>query len=114
MTIDFTASSSVADIDLGQMFQALMEGFASMGQDTSTTVDIPTIEFVVSLGETSGSGTYWFDQEAGIVRKVQQTYAIPMSMHMAVSSSEGNGSTDLQMSIESTVNAQLNEGAAAG
>jgi hypothetical protein len=91
-----------------------MEGFASMGQDTSTTVDIPTIEFVVSLGETSGSGTYWFDQEAGIVRKVQQTYAIPMSMHMAVSSSEGNGSTDLQMSIESTVNAQLNEGAAAG
>jgi len=114
MTIDFTASSSGADIDLGQMFQALMEGFASMGQDTSTTVDIPTIEFVVSLGETSGSGTYWFDQEAGIVRKVQQTYAIPMSMHMAVSSSEGNGSTDLQMSIESTVNAQLNEGAAAG
>lgn len=115
MVIDFTATSSGAEIDLGQMFQALIEGFASMGQDSSsTTADIPTIEFVVSLGDTSGSGTYWFDQEAGIVRKVAQSYSIPMTMHMAISSSEGNGSTDVQMSIESKVDAQLNEGATAG
>jgi len=33
---------------------------------------------------------------------------------MAVSSSEGSGSTDIQMSIESTVNAQLSEGTTAG
>ena len=113
--IDFTATSSGADVDLGQMFQALIEGFASMGQDTSSTTDpIPTIEFVVSIGESSGSGTYWFDQEAGIVRKVHQTYSIPMSMHMGISSSEGSGSTDVEMSIESSVDAQLNEGATAG
>jgi hypothetical protein len=112
--IDFTATSSGADVDLGQLFQALIEGFASMGQDTSTTEPIPTIDFVVSVGESSGSGTYWFDQEAGIVRKVHQTYSIPMSMHMAISSSEGNGTTDLQMSIESSVDAHLSEGATTG
>ena len=114
MVIDFTATSSGAEVDLGQMFQALIEGFASMGQDTSTTGPIPEIEFVVSIGETSGSGTYWFDQEAGIVRKVHQAYSIPMSMHMGIASSEGSGSTDVEMSIESSVDAQLNEGATAG
>jgi hypothetical protein len=112
--IDFSATSSGADVDLGQMFQALIEGFASMGQDTSTTAPIPTIDFVVSIGESSGSGTYWFDQEAGIVRKVSQTYSIPMSMHMGVSSSDGTGSADVQMSVESSVDAQLTEGATAG
>jgi hypothetical protein len=110
-TIDFSANASGVDIDLGEMFQALLEGFASMG-DEGSTQEAPSIEFTVSLGESSGMGTYWFDQEAGIVRKVQQTYQVPMTMHMAIDSTEGSGSTDVQMSVESTVEATLGTGGA--
>jgi hypothetical protein len=113
--IDFTATASGVDIDLGEMFQALLEGFGSMAEsDSTTTTEVPTIDFVISLGDSDGSGTYWFDQEAGIVRKVHQTYTVPMTMHMAVDSSEGSGSTDVQMSIETAVDASLAGSGTAG
>ncbi|HDL49608.1 MAG TPA: hypothetical protein ENH33_06600 [Actinobacteria bacterium] len=104
--IDFTSQASGVDIDLGKMFQALFEGFSSMSEEGSTT-EIPTIDFVISVGDSTGSGTYWFDQEAGLVRQVEQTYTVPILMHMAVESPEGSGTTDMEMTVESTVRASL-------
>lgn len=106
VVIEFTAEASAVDIDLGEMFRALFEGFSSMSEEGSTT-EMPTIDFVISIGASAGSGTYWFDQEAGLVRQVEQTYRLPMLMHMAIESSEGSGSSDMEMTVESTVRASL-------
>ncbi|NOY56909.1 MAG: hypothetical protein GXP34_13135 [Actinobacteria bacterium] len=107
--IEFTSEASGIDIDLGEMFQALLEGFSSMAEEENTSIDVPTIDFVISVGESSALGTYWFDQEAGLVRQVEQTYTVPLTMNMAIDSSEGTGSTTMQMNVESTVRASLAE-----
>ncbi len=107
--IEFTAGNSGIEIDLGEVFQAMFEGFAAMGGDEADTADIPTIEFVIGVDDSEGSGTYWFDQEAGIVRQVDQTYTVPMTMRMAVTSTDGDGAVDVTMSIASHVQASLAE-----
>jgi hypothetical protein len=104
--IGFTTATTGMEIDLSEMFQAMFDGFADMAGDDA---EIPTIEFIIGVGDSSGAGTYWFDQEAGMVRKVEQAFTVPMTMRMAVSSSDGSGSVNVTMDIESSITATLRE-----
>lgn len=105
--IEFTAANSGIEIDLGEAFQAMFDAFAGMAEDAGDTADIPTIEFVVSVDDSEGSGTFWFDQKAGVVRQVDQTYTVPMTMRMAISATDGDGAVDVSMAVTSNVQATL-------
>lgn len=104
--IEFEASNSEIVMDLGEMFNALFQGFAAMGED-GATAEIPQLDFTITVQPSSGHGTYWFDQDAGLVRKVSQTYMVPLAMHMGIDAPDGSGSTDMTMTVESTVEGQL-------
>jgi hypothetical protein len=113
--IEFTTETSEVVLDLGEMFQALFDAFGELGTELGgetedSTVDLPSVTFLITVAPSTATGVVWFDQEAGLVVRSSQDTATSISMVMDFSDTEEAVRTAVAMDLDMQLEAELVEG----